>query len=382
VARYRKIDIRMWGDREVLRLSRPQPNGQSLWVYLLAGPATGIIPGAYRAREGGLADELGWSLEGFRYAFREVNGDAFRDGSGPGAEKPLAKADWEAGMVWVPNGIKHNAPTAPNVIRSWRDAWDELPECELKREAYRGLRAFVNGMAKGFANAFAEAIPEPSWKPCRKALANQDQDQEQDQEGEGARTHAIPVPPRATRGRSPSTAPAPTEGNEALSQPKSTALSVGNASPNFTAVAEELDDPWDAPVPLKPCWRLWRIWEEVTCGGADKGGDRKPHERALTVTYGSLEKHQPQDPEGLFRTMVEAYVAQWRAQGKRLDLKWFLADFTGWVGVALNGAASHGNHVSRGTQSLGVTSSNRADRKPIPPLPTKPREPEPSEAPK
>lgn len=182
MARYRKIDIRMWGDREVLRLSRPQPNGQSLWVYLLAGPATGIIPGAYRAREGGLADELGWSLDAFRDAFREVNGDAIRDGLSYGAEKPLAKADWEAGMVWVPNGIKHNPPTAPNTIRSWREAWDELPECDLKLEAYRGLKAFVDGMGEGFRHAFAKVIPAPSWMPSRMACAIQDQDQDQDQE--------------------------------------------------------------------------------------------------------------------------------------------------------------------------------------------------------
>jgi hypothetical protein len=177
VSRYRKIDVRMWGDSRFRKLSRPAPNGQTLWLYLLTGPQTGIIPGLYSAREGGIADALGWSLEGFRKAFREVSGEAM--------PKALAEADWEAGLVFLPQAIVHNPPQSPNVVRSWSAEWDVLPECPLKLKAYRRLATYFGGLGEGFRKAFGEAIADP--------LANQEQEQEQEQDGErDARLHAHP----------------------------------------------------------------------------------------------------------------------------------------------------------------------------------------------
>jgi hypothetical protein len=98
----------------------------------------------------------------------------------------MVHADWDAGFVWVPKAINHNPPASANVITSWREAWDELPECDLKLSAYQALRAFVEAMPKaktnGFPEAFYKALPKPSWKPS--AIQDQDQDQDQDQEQE------------------------------------------------------------------------------------------------------------------------------------------------------------------------------------------------------
>lgn len=200
--RYRKVAVRIWADREFRRLSRPQPNGQSLFFYLLTGRETAIIPGVISARESGMAEELGWPLEAFREAFGEVSGEAFGKGL-RGAEKAMAKADWEAGLVFVPNAIKHNAPQSPNVITSWKNAWDELPECDLKAEIYQSLRAFMKGKNKAFLEAFDAAIPKPSWKPSDKALANQEQEQEQEQERE--RGAARPLSPEVSSQPEPET---------------------------------------------------------------------------------------------------------------------------------------------------------------------------------
>ncbi len=354
MARYRKIDIRMWGDREVLRLSRPQPNGQSLWVYLLAGPATGIIPGAYRVREGGLADELGWPLEAFREAFAEVNGDAFRDGVGHGAHKPLAKADWDAGMVWVPNGIKHNPPQSIHVITSWSETWDELPECDLKLEAYHGLRAFVEGMSKGFLKAFDEAIPRPSWKASQKASAiqDQDQDQDQDQEGEPARAHAIRGP--GVRGANGHAAPSPA--------PRASEDSASQKLTARQAAERELDDldPPFGPVDLLPCWKLWASWEEVAGKGRGSCGECQPHRNRLTVAYGACAKREPRDPEGLWRRMVTAFVASKRASGGRINLAYLCEDFTDWA-EQVSRATSNG--CANGSENL------RPEYQPFPPMP-------------
>jgi hypothetical protein len=339
MARYRKIDIRMWGDREVLRLSRPQPNGQSLWVYLLAGPATGIIPGAYRLREGGLADELGWTVEGFREAFAEVSGEAFRHGFRHGAEKPLAKADWAAGMVWVPKAIKHNPPQSIHVVSSWKVAWDELPECDLKLEAYQGLRAYLEGMSKGFVKAFDEAIPKPSWKPSRKALAiqEQEQDQEQDQEGGDARAHAIPVPLlRPVRGAgstAPSTPHPPTQKAHKSSPPEgaagqSTAVASANGgSQKLTSRTgeSELGGPSERPL------RLWAIWQELIGGDPDECPSNQSANWIATALR-KLDKRGGTDAESMWRRMAEAYIAERRERGKKLDLGFLaLNEFDMWA---------------------------------------------------
>ena len=158
MARYRKIDTRMWGDSKFRNLSSPPASGKYLWIFLLTGPHTTNLPGLFRAGEMALAEELGWSLEGFRKGFAEL----FREG--------LVRADWNARVIWVPNAIKYNPPENPIVVKSWRDSWDEVPECALKNEAYQRLKEFTEGLGEGFGKAFREG--------CAKGLANQEQEQE------------------------------------------------------------------------------------------------------------------------------------------------------------------------------------------------------------
>jgi hypothetical protein len=162
MARYRKLDTRMWADSKFRALSSPAVSGKHLWIFLLVGPHTTNLPGLFRAGEMALAEELGWSLEGFRKGF----GELLREG--------LAKADWNARVVWIPNAIKYNPPDNPNVVKGWRDSWDEVPECSLKTEAYERLKVFTERLGEGFSKAFREA--------CAKGLVNQEQEQEQEQE--------------------------------------------------------------------------------------------------------------------------------------------------------------------------------------------------------
>lgn len=166
MARYRKIDVRVWGDEKFRELSPPKPNGQTLWFYLLTGPQTTTIPGVFSAGESAMAEALRWPLKGFREGFREV------------LRKGLAKADFKAPLVWLPNAIRYNPPENPNVVKGWRATWDELPECDLKHQAWCHLKSFTQALGEGFAKGFAERLPEP----YRKGLANQEQEQEQEQE--------------------------------------------------------------------------------------------------------------------------------------------------------------------------------------------------------
>lgn len=173
--RYSKVHRRIWSDAKFRRLTPAPPNGQTLFLRLLTGPELTNIPGVFAAGEAALSEALGWPTEAFREAFTE----AYREG--------LVKADWQARFVFVPNAIKYNSPESPNVIRSWRACWDELPECSLKLEAHRVLRAFVEGLGEGFRKAFNEALPDPS--------PNQEQEQEQEGGERASGAEAADPPP-------------------------------------------------------------------------------------------------------------------------------------------------------------------------------------------
>ena len=70
--RYSKVSRRIWDDAKFRQLSAPPPNGQTLFLRLLTGPELTCIPGLFPMGEAAMAEALGWDLEGFREAFREV----------------------------------------------------------------------------------------------------------------------------------------------------------------------------------------------------------------------------------------------------------------------------------------------------------------------
>src|SRR3990172_3678827 len=146
MGRYRKIDPRIWGDAKFRSLSDAQPNGQTLWLYLLTGPHTTIIPGLSSVGEAALAERLRWSMEAFRKAFAEV------------MHQGLVVHDKRSPLLWIRNVHKYDKPESPNVVRAWRGVWNELPECELKNDVYQTLKGFTEALGKAFGKAFAEAI--------------------------------------------------------------------------------------------------------------------------------------------------------------------------------------------------------------------------------
>jgi hypothetical protein len=209
MARYRKLDVRMWADEKFRKLSAPRPNAQSLWVYLLAGPHTTSLPGLSSIGEAALAEALGWPLPAFRRCFREL------------ADLGMVRADWNARVVWVPNAIRYNPPPNYKVVVGWKVHWEEIPECGLKAEALRALRdglpdkepirkafakAFGVGPPGATANGSANGTPNGSGYGIGKGMPIQEQEQEQDTpltpqrgEGEGFETVWEAYPLKANR---------------------------------------------------------------------------------------------------------------------------------------------------------------------------------------
>lgn len=162
MSRYRKIDTRIHGDEKFRNLSRPKPCGQVLWYYLLAPREANNIPGLFSAGEAGLAEYLGWPIKSFRTSWGEI------------AQQRMAIADWKAGVVFLFNGIKYDEPSNPNQITSWKDPWDNIPECPVKWAAYLTLRVYIQvrfsqQRQEGFLKAFDLAVPEP---PRQSATAS------------------------------------------------------------------------------------------------------------------------------------------------------------------------------------------------------------------
>lgn len=221
-SRYRRVSTRMWNDRRVRALGHPEPHPMYLFMYLLTNPATTGVPGLFRARDLSLAMELGWPIEGFRSAFASLEAQG------------MVQADWQAGLVWLPNAVKHEPPGSPNVVVSWgKLVRNDMPECGLLLRALVRIReqieslferpasflaafdkgipkAFLQGLAEGFPEALPEGFRKENPKPSRKAYPNQDQDQDH---------RAAPRPPLCSKStRAASAAPVPALGARAAQQ--------------------------------------------------------------------------------------------------------------------------------------------------------------------
>lgn len=172
MARYRKIDVRMWNDRKFRELS---DNGKLAFILLLTHPDTTQI-GTIRTRVSNLADELGWQRDAMSHAIQEVTLNGMID------------ADEKAGLIVINNFLKYNAPSSPNAFKSWCELIDLMPECDLLDKHVARLKTFVDGLSVGMRNAIPndlidaikDAMSRTNGQPC--CIQEKEQDQEQDKE--------------------------------------------------------------------------------------------------------------------------------------------------------------------------------------------------------
>jgi hypothetical protein len=176
MARYRKIDTLIWNDAKFNALS---VSAKLVFFFELTHPNLTML-GAMRATVPGLAAELGMPAEAFAEAFREI------------LEKGMAKHDDKAFFFWLPNFLKYNKPESPNVVKSWPDAYDLLPECPLKSELFQQLRIFIRDLTRGFHEAFEEAFRDA----LAKAMPDQEPEPEPEQEQEQEHGRTSPSRPQ------------------------------------------------------------------------------------------------------------------------------------------------------------------------------------------
>lgn len=139
MAKYRKVDTRIWNDRKFNGLSA---YAKLAFLFVLTHPSMTPI-GAMRGNIIGLQCEL-----------QEVPMEAFREAF----EKPFIKYSEKDSFIWLPNFMKYNRPESPNVVKSWISSWDDLPECDLKDELFQYLDGYSKDLTEGFRKAFLEAF--------------------------------------------------------------------------------------------------------------------------------------------------------------------------------------------------------------------------------
>ncbi len=266
MARYRKVETAVWGDERFRAMSAAKPNGQTLWLYLLCGPRTTTFPGLVVAREAVMADDLGWSVEGFRQAF----GEALREG--------LVEADWKAGVVVLKKALLDGAgdpretsrPESPNVLRSWSKSWDEVPDCALKADYLRHLGSFAQALGETFAQAFREAFRKALAKASPHPSPNQDQEQKQEQEQD--KTPLTPL-----KGGTPKRSRKQTHSDEQVDAAKRTLAHIAKrtgvqyqaAAPHVNLIVARLSEPGvtehDLRCVVAYCWDPTGLdWKNAT----------------------------------------------------------------------------------------------------------------------
>lgn len=170
MARYRKIDPRIWNDEKFASLSH---EGQRAFLFILTHPSMTSL-GAFRATKEGIEAELGIDTKGFAKPFQEL------------LSKGLIKYDESCFLVFAPNFLKYNQPENPNVVKGWAGCLDLLPECPLLAEVLQRAKSCASANSKT-SKAFSEALGrvtetllERYAKRLSKGLAIQEQEQEQE----------------------------------------------------------------------------------------------------------------------------------------------------------------------------------------------------------
>lgn len=150
--RYRRVSLAIWSDQRFRALSAPGPSAQHLWLWFLTGPSTQILPGVIRSGMAGIAETLRWPLPATRRCWDEI------------AAQGMAQADWDVLLIWLPKAIEHNQPESPNVVTSWRNAFNELPECAMRLRIEQHIVQLLEDMGASWVDAWHGAPDDPAYE--------------------------------------------------------------------------------------------------------------------------------------------------------------------------------------------------------------------------
>ena len=141
MARFRKIDPKIWNDAKFTALSN---DAKLLFIYLLTSPMMTVL-GAVPMRSPAVAAELGFDSKRYAIRYKELY------------DMGIVEYD-DRGLFWVKNFLKYNAPDNPKVVISWSGAVDLLPECGLLTKVIENAKNHCFQRGSGFSEAFENSI--------------------------------------------------------------------------------------------------------------------------------------------------------------------------------------------------------------------------------
>lgn len=147
MAKYRKIDPRIWNDAKFMRIG---PMGQMLFLYVLTHPNMTML-GMLRSTKEAIAFERGWDLSAFNQVFELA--------------LTLGLLEYDpVGLIACPNFLKYNEPESITVVKSWGKIQDFLPECDLYFKYLKRAKEYCQKRGEAFEKAFNEAFAEAKFE--------------------------------------------------------------------------------------------------------------------------------------------------------------------------------------------------------------------------
>ena len=209
--KFSNVERRIWRDERVRLLTAAE---RDVWFYLLTCDSQGSFPGLYVLRLSTAAEDLStidhpWTAGEVRDAIAKIE------------SLGMAHYDDHTNVVWLPKSVeKHVEGLGPKNVKGWRNAWNEVPDCELARRAFVAavaairtegeadpkkstcLSQFVERAPKWF-EAPPPSPPPPKTKPespiegVSKGHRSNEKEKEKDNEKEREKEKAPAAPPPA-----------------------------------------------------------------------------------------------------------------------------------------------------------------------------------------
>ncbi len=204
MAIYRQIDPRLHDDEKFVQLTDSQ---QMLWVALITGPQTTIVPGLMIGGVATLAEIR-------RRPVSRVKADM------DALERlGMVEVDPEKRVIRLPNGPKFAELRNQKQLLGWFRAWQGLPESQLKYRHIESLRRhlwsdqswFGPTWERTFGAVTSGTVPDTVSDTVTGTVSNTEQNRTEQSpptpRAGGARGSAAPTPPNAPAPRSDPTAP-------------------------------------------------------------------------------------------------------------------------------------------------------------------------------
>lgn len=155
--RYNRVDCGMWTGESFRALSKMVCSGQALWLYLLTCDSRHSA-GIWKIGPGEISDDTGWSIETISQMIDEI------------ITAGLIEYDRESKVIRLVKGLSKTPIQNPNVVKSWVNHIEALPNCNLKIKHLHILKEITDGIigeksgepfSKPFDDLFPKGLPEP-----------------------------------------------------------------------------------------------------------------------------------------------------------------------------------------------------------------------------